>query len=159
MVEVYNNLFVGNQEDYENHKDNLKDWYVIHACKEPYHRRALGYTGRSAPKDSPFYLFLYIKNHLILNMVDCADPSFFSDNMINEAANFCISGLKNGKKVLIHCNQGESRAPSLAIVVLKKMNVINSCFEDAIKEFKEIYPNYKPSDGIYKYLLSKWNSF
>lgn len=53
------------------------DWYVVHACKESYRRKALGYTGRSAPKDSPYYLFLYDKNaHLILNMVDTDSADF-----------------------------------------------------------------------------------
>ena len=59
MKEAYPNLFVGSQTDYESNPKMFDNWFVVHACKEPYHRNALGYTGRSAPKDSPYYLFLY----------------------------------------------------------------------------------------------------
>ena len=69
MKEVYPNLFVGTELDYENNKALFDNWCVVHACKEPYHRNALGYTGRGAPKDSLYYLYLYNKkHHLILSM-------------------------------------------------------------------------------------------
>ena len=58
MKEVYKNLFVGSQFDYECNPKMFDDWFVVHACKEPYHRKALGYTGRSAPKDDPRYLYM-----------------------------------------------------------------------------------------------------
>lgn len=122
MKEVYPNLFIGTESDYENNKTLFDKWCVVHAYKEPYHRNVLGYTGRGAPKESPYYLFLYDeKHHLILNIVDTDDSRFFNDNMINEAINYCINGLNNGKQVLIHCNQGESRVPSLAMLVLRKI--------------------------------------
>lgn len=159
MKEVYNNLFVGSQSDYESNSKIFDDWYVVHACKEPYHRKALGYTGRSAPKDSPYYLFLYNeKNHLILNMVDTDSPEFFRDEMINEAVAYAIEGLNKGKYVLIHCNQGESRAPSLAILVLRKMGVFKGSFSKSVVLFHNIYPNYNPKSGIYKYVQIHWES-
>jgi hypothetical protein len=43
MIEVYQNLFVGSQND-EVAIRGLSGWFVIHACKEPYHRQALGNT-------------------------------------------------------------------------------------------------------------------
>ena len=70
MKEVYPNLFVGSQTDYEFNPKLFDDWCVVHACKEPYHRNALGYISKGAPKDCPYYLFLYDeKHHLILNIV------------------------------------------------------------------------------------------
>lgn len=42
MIEVFRNLFVGAQED-EAAVHGVSGWYVIHACKEPYHRQN-GYT-------------------------------------------------------------------------------------------------------------------
>lgn len=157
MKEVYKNLFVGSQSDYESNPKMFDDWYVIHACKEPYHRKALGYAGRSAPKDSPHYLFLYDeKNHLILNMVDTDSPEFFRDEMINEAVVYAVEGLNKGRRVLIHCNQGESRAPSLAILVLRKMNIFNGTFSESIVKFRILYPNYNPKNGIYKYVQIHW---
>lgn len=46
MIEVYPKLFVGNQQDYDLTVKTQADWRVVHACKEPYHRQALGYGGR-----------------------------------------------------------------------------------------------------------------
>lgn len=157
MKEVYPNLFIGSQTDYESNPKSFDDWCVVHACKEPYHRNALGYTGRGAPKDNPYYYFLYNeKHHLILNMVDTDDPRFFDDKMIDEAVNYCINGLKNGKQVLIHCNQGESRAPSLAMLVLRKNGHYNGTFAESLIDFRNKYPLYSPKLGIFKYIQSKW---
>jgi hypothetical protein len=47
MVEIAKNLYIGSQDDYELNVKFQTDWFVIHACKEPYHRQALGYTGRA----------------------------------------------------------------------------------------------------------------
>lgn len=157
MKEVYPNLFVGTESDYENNKALLDEWCVVHACKEPYHRNALGYTGRGAPKDSPYYLFLYDeKRHLILNIVDTDDPRFFDDKMIDEAINYCINGLKNGKQVLIHCNQGESRAPSLAMLVLRKIGYYKGTFTESLLDFRNKYPLYNPKRGMFEYIKSRF---
>ena len=51
MKEIHPNLHIGSQDDYENIVKHQDGWFVIHACKEPYHRQTLGYTGRSAPKE------------------------------------------------------------------------------------------------------------
>ena len=159
MVEVYKNLFVGSEVDYYLNPRQFDDWCVVHACKEPFHRQALGYTGRAAPKESPYYYFLYdIHNHLILNIVDVPDPRFFSDIMIDEAIKYCVSGLTANKKVLIHCNQGESRAPTIALMVLKALDVAPSDFDDAIEYFKSIYTSYSPKNGIFEYARNRWDT-
>ena len=159
MTEVYKNIFVGNQYDYESNKALFDSWAVVHACKEPYHRQALGYTGRAAPKDSPYYLFLYdCKHHLVMNIVDTDSPLYFNDELINEAINYCTNSLKAGKTVLIHCNQGESRAPSIALLLLRRLGVYDCSFEEAVIDFKKRYPFYNPKQGIYLYVQFRWNS-
>lgn len=159
MIEVYKNFFVGSEYDYESNPKSFDEWFVVHACKEPFHRRALGYTGRAAPKDSPYYLFLYdIHNHLILNIVDTPDPRFFSDLMIDEAINYCLNGIEKGKKVLVHCNQGESRAPTIALMILKKLGAVSNDFDEAVEYFKRVYAPYNPNDGILEYARNRWDS-
>lgn len=159
MVEVYKNLYVGNQEDFFKNPISFNDWAVVHACKEPFHRNLLGYTGRGAPKDDPRYLFGYDKqNHLVLNIVDCDKPEFFADEMIEEAIKYVVDALNKGRKVLIHCNQGESRAPSIALMVLKKLKKVDSDFNKAVNNFISIYPSYKPAQGIYQYMQMRWNN-
>jgi hypothetical protein len=50
MIEIHPNLYIGNEHDYEFNVRRESGWCIVHACKEPYHRQALGYTGRAAPK-------------------------------------------------------------------------------------------------------------
>ena len=64
MIEVDKNLFVGAEID-EHRIRGQSDWYVIHACKEPFHRQALGYSGRAASKDHPEYLIARREGRLI----------------------------------------------------------------------------------------------
>lgn len=84
MIEVYPNLFVGNEVD-ANSILNQSGWFVVHACKEPFHRQALGYSGRAAPKTDPEYLIAKRDNRLILNLVDAADPAYIPKEIIDAA--------------------------------------------------------------------------
>lgn len=63
MKEVFKNLYVGNQQDYETSTFTYSEWAFLLAAKEPWHRRALGYTGRAADKNDPEYLMAkHLKN-------------------------------------------------------------------------------------------------
>lgn len=75
MIEVYPNLFVGDEADYRIVL-NMSGWFIVHACKEPFHRQALGYAGRGAPKDHPEYLVAERDGRLILNLVDAPNPAY-----------------------------------------------------------------------------------
>ena len=156
MKEVYPKLFVGNQNDYENNKSLFNKWRVVHACKFPYHRKAVGYAGNAAPK-GPKYYFAYDElNHLSLNMVDVDSPLFFDDSMIDEAINYCVDALNKGLPGLVHCNQGESRAPCLAMMVLRRIGFYKCGFVEAVHLFKSIYPDFNPKIGIYEYMQNRW---
>ena len=151
MIEVYPNLFVGNMQDYEQIKED-SGWYVVQACKEPYHRQALGYTTNGAPKDNKEYLFAERDNRLILNLVDVAPAKyrFIPSEIIEKALKYIDATLSCGGKVLVHCNQGQSRGPTIALAYLIEYT---GTFKDAHtfaeveQEFLKIYPSYKP-EGI-----------
>ena len=113
MIEVYPKLFVGDQIDYELNVIMQRGWAVVHACKEPYHRQALGYRGRRPPEGHHESLVARRGNRLILNMVDAKDPELFSKEMIDVALGFIDEALYKGLKVLVHCDRGESRSPSV----------------------------------------------
>ena len=121
MIEVYDNLFVGSQED-EAALRRQVGWYVVHACKEPYHRQALGYSGRGAPKTHPEYLIAARPGRLILNLVDVDNVSYISPEII-DAAVAAIHENIGVAKVLVHCNQGLSRSPSIALLYLANMSI------------------------------------
>ena len=158
MTEIYPNLFVGNLNDYEQNQFN-KDFYFVQACKEPCHRKALGYSGRSADENHPEYLIAYRERRIILNMIDPPTSKYFENILFEKSLNFIDEHLKNGKKVLVHCNQGFSRSPSIALLYLATINKIeSSSFENAEADFLKLYPNYKPS-GIKEFLTLNWKHY
>ena len=64
----------------------------------------------------------------------------------------------NGKKVLIHCNLGESRSPSLCMIHLARAGIIDpSSHQAAVQAFRQTYPAYNPGRGINLYLQHYWN--
>lgn len=151
MIEVAPRLFVGGGPDYEAVRDE-PGWSILTCAKEPWHREALGYTGRGAPKDSKEYLFAYRFNRLILNMVDAPQFMFFNPAMVEEGLTFVSEALHYGKKVLIHCNQGNSRAPGMALLYMQRHNLVDQHYEAALAHFKSIYPAYEPGKGIDDYV-------
>ena len=132
MHEIVKDLFVGNENDYENTVKFQKDWAVVQACKEPYHRLALGYSGRAAPKNHPEYLIAVRGNRLILNLVDAADPAYISKEIIDSAIEFIKHHHIGEKKVFIHCNQGASRSAGIALLYLAvRQRIPNASLEEA----------------------------
>lgn len=160
MIEVYRNLFVGGEKDFAKvaHQSN---WAFVQCAKEPWHRQALGYVERSPRKDDPEYLIAVRPNRLILNMVDAPAPEFFRSVLFYEACDFIEAQLFNDeRKVLVHCNKGESRGPSVAMVYLAfRVKVLPSTsFMEAVKGFAALYPRYSPGKGIREFLQREWES-
>ncbi len=162
MIEVYQGLFVGNQDDYEYTVAHQAGWAVVHACKEPYHRQALGYTGRAAPKDHPEYYRARRGNRLILNLVDADNPMFFDrERVIIPALDFIDEMRSNDLQILVHCNQGESRAPSIALLYLAaRLGVLpTASLEAAEAQFRLLYSFYNPGFGIREHLRQNWQQY
>ena len=158
MIEVAPRLFVGSQTDYETQAKDDNSWTVVQACKEPYHRAALGYTGRAARNDHPEYLFCKRDNRLILNLVDVDDPQYVRPEII-DAALACIhlnlsSLAPSRQRVLVHCNQGRSRSPTIAMLHLAKALPVD--FERAEEAFAAIYPDYAPANGMREFARGRW---
>lgn len=158
MREVYENLYCGDEGDFVM---NGRGFAVLHACKEPYHRLYVGYTGRGCPKDSPHYYWAYFgEGRLALNIVDAPKPEFFYKPMIDEGLNFIEKMLKEGYKVLVHCNQGESRAPSICLLYLIKHGIIKGdTLEDIEAEFMKVYPEYNPGTGMRGFVKEHWKEY
>jgi hypothetical protein len=160
MIEVMGNLFVGGQQDYEGTVKGQAEWAVIHACKEPYHREALGYTGREAMKTHPECLVAVRGNRLMLNMIDADDPKYIQKQMIDSAVLFIAEKMNEGKKVLVHCNQGLSRAPAIAMLYMATIGQLpKNSFTAAEMQFKKVYRSYAPANGIRQFLISHWAEY
>jgi hypothetical protein len=158
VIEVHPRLFVGSQDDYERRVRHEQGWCVVHACKDPYHREALGYSGRAAAKTHPEYLIVRRGDRLILNLVDAADPAYIPEEIMDAALSFIEASLHADRPVLVHCNQGHSRAPSIALLYLRAHTArfASTEFESAEHGFREIYPAYRPAAGVQGFLRSHW---
>jgi len=156
MIEVAPRLYVGDDRAFQLLQEPLS-WGVVHACKEPYHRMALGYTKQGAPKEHPEYLFCVRDGHLILNLVDVEDPKYVSRQIIDEAITYIDRRLKSGLRVLVHCNQGQSRGPGIAFAYLAFTGQLPKGFAAAEDAFTKLYPDYAPKQGIRGYLMNNWD--
>ena len=158
MKEIGENLYVGNLEDYKKYQYET-DFCFVQACKEPCHRNAVGYSGKSVAKTHPEYFFAYRENRLILNMVDTLTSKYFDKSLFDESIKFIEKNINLNKKVLIHCNQGTSRSPSIGLLYLAiKEKIKNTSYSVAKEDFLRIYPNYNPS-GVQEFLINNWDYF
>ena len=156
MIKVQDGLYVGNEADC---RVGDHEWSVVHACKSPCHQRAVGYRG-SLPRDHPHYLVLEQGKDLYLNLIDPPIPLFMAPSFTSFLA-FARSRMQEELKILIHCNQGESRAPSLALLFLAKLvgSISNESYGAARAEFGVLFNGYHPGGGIQKYLADHWSEF
>ncbi|GAB6142553.1 hypothetical protein JCM14076_32830 [Methylosoma difficile] len=155
MREVYERVFVSNEFSCRKGNDEL---VVVHACKSPCHQREMGYRG-SLPSTHPNYLVKEDMYDLYLNIIDPPAPLFMPPLFISFLA-FSNKHWSEGRKNLVHCNQGESRAPSLALLFIAKCRgaISNHSYELAKSDFEAIYPGYNPGNGIRKYFSMNWES-
>lgn len=132
------------------------EWAVVHACKDPCHRNAVGYKGNLS-KDHENYLILEKASDLYLNIIDPPVP-MFPPELFSAFFSFGKRHWDAKKSLLIHCNQGESRAPSLGLLFIAKylQLVRNDSYEVAREDFLKIYPAYNPGKGLKKYLTDNW---
>ena len=159
MIEVLRNLFVGSEAD-EVAIRHQAGWFVVHACKEPYHRQALGYKGRGAPKEHPEYLIAARPGRLILNLVDANDVAYIPPEIIDAALEVIHANISTSK-VLVHCNHGFSRSPSIALLYMARHTDRFRAMDAAaaVVEFRRIYPDYAPALGMADYVRLNWQKY
>lgn len=154
MIEINNNIYIGDDSDCLN---NNADIAIIHACKTC-HQKGVEYRG-NLPSAHPNYLILETNDNLYLNMVDMEReflPKF--THPIMKSSLVFIKKYFSEKPILIHCNQGFSRSPSIGLVYLARENEIsNTSYIGAKNNFLEKYPQYAPGRGIELYLQNNWN--
>lgn len=155
MIEIQDGLFVGTELDCRRGDLALA---VVHACKHPCHVNFVGYRG-SLPSNHPDYLYLESGNDLVLNMIDPPVP-LFKPEMFEAYLTFVRRQLAESRPVLIHCNQGESRAPSLALVFMAKVDrtINDSSYDSARADFERHFVGYRPASGIQTYLREHWST-
>lgn len=129
---------------------------VVHACKAPCHKSAVRYFGKSIPENHPNFLFLEREKNLYLNMID-PDVPLFRMESFTKFLDFAQRHIKE-REVIIHCNRGESRAPSLALLFMAKRlkSLPAESYDAAASEFASKFPCC-PSSGIQLWLREHWS--
>lgn len=152
------NLMYCNAEEYESMKERGLNISALLCAKHPYHKRIVGYEG-NCRKDHPEYLYAVRGNVMALNMVDAECPMFFSDEMIHAGIYFVEDQLAHNRDVVVVCNQGESRSPSMCLLYLMKHGYFDKklTHSNVFLEFKAIAPNWNPRNGILQYCIEFWN--
>lgn len=162
MYKIIERLFVGSDSDCNYGTDseeilNEEQIATVHACKTC-HQKVLSYKGALDNNDD-FYLVYEKLDNLFLNIVDMDTPLLhrYMSILTKAALDFIERKIKHAS-VIIHCNKGESRAPSFALLYLakRKSMISNESFIAARQEFLKLFPGYKPSQGIEIYLENHW---
>lgn len=153
MLEIWRGLHVGNELDYERTVQHQSGWSVVHACKEPYHRNAVGYRTPRVNDAHPESLVARRGHRLMLNLIDVPDVSLVSEQGIDAALDFIGEALAARQQVLLHCNQGRSRSPTIGwlYLVSRTNRFATQTFEQAEVEFRVLYPAYAPALGMYDF--------
>lgn len=154
MVRVYDRLYVGDLDDFQREADGMA---VVSATQTAHYSR-MGWSRSSRPsKDDPDYLYREEGDWLSLNWVDGGAHlySWSGPELFSKTLDFIDRW--RGKGVLVHCDQGLSRSPTVALLWLaKRAQAISSAsFGDAMRDFLLLYPAYSPG-GIADYVESNW---
>ena len=146
MKKVYTNIYVGNDRDCKEFNGA-----IVHACQSCFMNNVYGNTRNSKVFES--------NDNLYLNLLDISSLSFeYGFPMIKRSVEFIDEHINN-MKVLIHCNFGMSRSPSIALLYMAKKGYINNTsFKSALLDFINIYKEYSPGIGMYKYFDNYWKN-
>lgn len=152
-------IYVGSNDDLAEIAGD-DSWAIVHACKTS-HKAELGYE-KSLPSTDPNYLVFrpIDKPEIFLNLVDMKNEfmPMYTDPIMRAAFEFIDFHVSMGKKILIHCDQGNSRGPSIAMAYLAQKGEFNNAgYADTAAAFKEKYPSFEPGDGIKAYMMNHWH--
>jgi hypothetical protein len=152
MTEVFEHVWVGNLKDCVH---GTSERVVIHACKYPCHKRRVGYA-KALPSSHEQYLAVEDDWDLFLNMIDPPVPLFKIESFAL-AKDFLDT--HRDREVVIHCNQGESRAPTMAVLCARwrGLHALNT-WKDATALLSERYPVFRPGRGLSTFMETHWGA-
>lgn len=158
IKKVYDRLFVGDDDGVPEAK--RRGMSRLCACKDgpDGHRALLGYTTLGAPQNSE-YLFAQRGHVAAMNIIDNGDEDMIDPKMVEDGLNFAKSEYDAGRTLFIHCNHGQERGPSMALMFMRAMGWLKApTIIGAKRWFKSLYPDYNGKrEGIEKVMEDLWN--
>ncbi len=127
---------------------------IVHCCKYP----CFVNSERYHPPET------MIREHvrrdgddIYINMIDPSSPLFYS-YLFTEANRFIEQKVRQHKRIIIHCNVGVSRSPSVLLVALAHLGYLpRESYDSARAEFDAYRGNWhQPGLGIEMFLREHW---
>lgn len=133
---------------------------VVHAAKDPCHRAFVQYQG-NLPPSHPEYLWALRGRDMALNLIDPPVPLFRAESFIR-AMDFMDTFREGDDPLLVHCNNGLSRAPSLVLLYMARRlkTIPDDSYAVARAVFETMIPpgTYQPGQGIQTFLAGNWEA-
>jgi hypothetical protein len=161
MKDVFPNLYVGTVVEANLVLKQPDDWRLANVAKT-LHCNLNGWSMTGKYSNHPFYIIREEPAFISVNWVDGPASYFNYQNkgvsVVKQLLAFIQKSLEKEKKVLITCDQGRSRSPSVALLYLAKVSrtITDASYIEASREFKSKYPDYQPAPGISGFLTSIW---
>lgn len=157
MYKIINDLYVGPVSTLPFAKEC--GFSILGCCKYPLHQQNARLKGASKDgylkisKSEPEYYFAERDRALYCNLIDADSMEYIPDIIIERALKFIQDEIADGRNVLVVCNNGVSRSPSIALMYLIRSGFFDAryTFDDVLKVFRKIYPLYSPNKGMYDY--------
>jgi hypothetical protein len=156
--EIYNNVYVGNDETYDKLKDKA-NWSFLRPIKygPGGHQDILKYTTLAAPDGKYKYWAVRGKNLMALNILDLDDPYFVPWDAIQKGLEFVNQRRLASDKVLIACNAGHSRGPTTGLMYLRSIGDMPWHFVKSEHIYRTLYPKFDPGQGMRQFARMHWN--
>lgn len=159
MESVIQHLYIGGDVDYVRLQDR-DGWSFLRTCKygPGGHQETLGYKTLGASK-GPHYLSVDQRARRALNFIDVQDPNLIPLQMIEKGLEFINKRMAAGDNVLVACNKGGSRGPTMALLYLRAIGELTGNFIQSEKIFRTLYHNYDPGIGARTFARNNWDVF
>lgn len=154
MREIRHGLFVGDDAACQ---EGTEARAVVHACKRPCYKDAIGGAG-TLPHDHPDRYGVDDDYDQYLHLVDREQPRYHLD-VFEVFFGFARRHWEDDRDLLIHCNSGRSRSSALALLFLAGVtgDVPDGSFQQAGRAYADLDPAARPGTGLRRYLLDHWN--
>lgn len=160
MVEIAPRLFIATEDEIS---DLNPFEYSLCSLAQTFHYQIHSWKRGENHKNDPCYLMCSHSNQILsVNWVDGDERLFDYQGKGVETLQKILTWIEyqldHNRKVLVMCNQGLSRSPTVALVYLAKVlkTLPNSSFTKAKEQFLNDYPEYQPK-GIADFVNHHWS--
>ena len=155
MREIRDHLYIGSNRACH---EGTPQRAVVHACKRPCFQGAIGREG-TLPHDHPDHHAIAESYDLYLNLRDRMQPRF-SMEVFGAFFQFTAKQWAAERALLLHCNAGRSRSPSLGLLFLAGItkDIPSGTFVQAANAYAALDPEARPGPGLRRYLRDQWDA-